>query len=91
MVVQIEGPLADIRQLTLMEGVRLQSGLKPLGGDRYMAWATIIREEAVAEIEARGLTVRVTMSQEDMERRSQIERESQGAPEGGTPDGGKKP
>jgi hypothetical protein len=86
MIIQIEGPIGEIRKLNKMPGVRLQSGVHPRGGDNYAIYATVTRDEAVDEIRARGLTVIVTMDKDEVQRRSQADRDLMKA---ALPDGGK--
>lgn len=67
--VEIEGTLEELRGLHGIEGLKLQRGARDLGGGRWRASATVMRNEAIEEMKQRGLTVRVTMDEEEVLRR----------------------
>jgi hypothetical protein len=75
MFVQIEGSLDELRGLQRVEGLRLQRGAHDLGGGRWRASAYLTSKTTLAEVQARGLTVRVTMDEDEVNRRVQVDKE----------------
>jgi hypothetical protein len=67
--VEIEGTLQELRALHGIEGLKLQGGERDLGGGRWRASATVTRNEAFEEMKRRGLTVHVTMDEDEALRR----------------------
>lgn len=75
MFIEIEGTRDQIKDLNTVRGLELPRGGTPLGGGQYRTTGFLTRNEAVAEIEARGLRVRIVMDEAEVKRRIQDEQD----------------
>ena len=67
--VELEGTLAELQSLVGIAGLEGPGGHRDVGGGRRRATGIIHDDAAIAEIERRGVTVRVTMDDDEVERR----------------------
>jgi hypothetical protein len=76
MFIEVEGTRDQIKDLNSVQGVERPRGGSDIGGGKYRQTVFITRKEAIAEIEARGLMVRVVLDEDEVKRR--IEDEQRG-------------
>lgn len=75
MFVHIEGTLDELRGLTTLKGLELQRGAHDLGGGRWRASGVVRVKSLIDDIKARGLTVTVTMDEDEVDRRVKADHE----------------
>ncbi len=73
--VEIEGPAEKLRKLYAMKGLDLSRGFRNLGGGTFRANGSVDTPETLAALKATGLTVRVTVDEQEVERRAKADHE----------------
>lgn len=68
-LVEVEGTLAELRDLQSIPGLGLPSAARDRGGGRFTAVVMIDDQAVLDEIERRGLKTRITLSEQEVEER----------------------
>jgi hypothetical protein len=67
--VTIDGPLDDLRDLAGLPELHLQRGVRDLGAGQWRATGVVQDTSALDAIRAKGLTVTITMDEDEVKRR----------------------